>query len=132
VIRLDDTGTTVLEGRALLAWQNLRPGMGSLRDWPLNAKVQIDVRLDTRAWQGQNAQIFLTLDDFEVTGLTVSWPAKGLFMEGQLQPGQRALVFAGVVPGPVLRTRMALQLNTPPRWPASARSLVFHFELEPR
>lgn len=66
----------------------------------------VDVRLDTAAYVGKNARIYLTLQT-PVNGLVspesmlLSWQTSGVFGSGQVRPGQSTLVFQGVIQQPV-------------------------------
>lgn len=131
--RLDDTGTRLLGARALLEWSDLRPG-ASLRTGPsreLTARVLVDLQLLTSAWQGKQARIYVRLEPLPNESLLVQWPAAEPFREGQVRPGERVLVFAGLIPGPRLQLRWPLHLRTTGPWSGSIRQLSFVFELEP-
>lgn len=68
--------------------------LGELRD--------IEVRLDTRAFQGQRAQIFLRLPEqikglSDSAGFRLEWVTRGLLASGSTTPGNQALIFDGVI-----------------------------------
>ena len=69
--------------------------------------AHVEVRLDTSAYIGRQADIFLTLPDHIVgfsgsAGFQLSWKTRGLFSTGSVAPGQRALIFRGQVNSPQL------------------------------
>jgi len=73
---------------------------------PVSGRVPaVEVRLDTRAFVGQPARIFLTLprpaDALGVTDLELRWDASANFLPGAVRPGQSTLVFEGVIEQPV-------------------------------
>ena len=62
----------------------------------------VEVRLDTSAYVGRSAQIFLRLPDQinglrDSSGFTLQWVTRGVFASGQTQPGNQALIFDGQV-----------------------------------
>jgi hypothetical protein len=60
----------------------------------------VEVRLDTSNYVGQNVRIFLALPAqidglTSADGFTLSWKTQGLFSTGTTTPGNRALIFKG-------------------------------------
>jgi len=70
---------------------------------PMSGRVPgVQVRLDTRAFVGRTARIYLSLP-VSMSGvenpadLELRWEAGGVFLPGSVRPGQATLVFEGVV-----------------------------------
>lgn len=68
----------------------------------------VDVRLDTSAYVGQRARIYLSLPRITQgapadSPLRLSWTTNGLFNSGEVTTGQRALLFEGRVTESVTR-----------------------------
>ena len=67
----------------------------------------VEVRLNTSNYVGQNARIFLALP-VQINGLVGSdglkliWKTRGYFNAGNTTPGNRALIFQGRIDAPVL------------------------------
>ncbi len=66
----------------------------------------VDVRLDTSAYIGKNAKIYLTLQTptnvfVSPDSMLLSWQTSGVFSNGQVRPGQSTLVFQGMIQQPV-------------------------------
>jgi len=67
----------------------------------------VDTRLDTSKYLGMVVRIYLSLPIL-VRGLShpqsmnFSWTTNGLFLDGQLTPGNRQLIFDGTVTSPVM------------------------------
>lgn len=74
---------------------------------PLVGRVDgVEVRLDTRAYLGKRARIFLALPILisgldSPSDLELRWDASGEFLPGAVRPGQSTLIFEGVVDEPV-------------------------------
>jgi len=66
----------------------------------------VDIRLDTRAYVGRTVRIYLRLPTAmpgadSVGDIELSWRANDLLLDGSVSPGQEALLFEGMVDGPV-------------------------------
>jgi hypothetical protein len=67
----------------------------------------VDTRLDTSKYLGMEVRIYLALPIL-VRGLSnpqsmnFSWTTNGLFLDGQLTPGNRQLIFEGIITSPVM------------------------------
>jgi len=91
--------------RALAALAAGAPDPGTV----LTGRIaNVEVRLDTNAYVGESARIYLTLPAY-VSGLGSSvdielrWEAAGEFLAGSVRPGQSTLVYEGTVSAPVTR-----------------------------
>ena len=68
----------------------------------------VDTRLDTSDFVNTRARIFLELP-VQVRGLnnpqrlSVSWTTNGLFQSGEVTPGNRRLIFEGIITEPVMQ-----------------------------
>jgi hypothetical protein len=117
--RLDDSASPRREVAGQWEWA----GGGRLFDLPqekLNLAVArfpgVDVYLDLSAHLGQNARIYLSLPLqtpglYSAGGLRLSWRGRGLFTEGSVTPGSRALLFSGLISQPSLRERLDFQIE---------------------
>ena len=126
--RLDDSLSQVFPPAADWQWVpfSLRGGNSELR-----MHVRVNVRIDTRAWRGHQARIYMVMPPDAGPGVTATWETDGRLLGGSLSAGERALVYAGEVPGPFLEDRMRVRLAADSRLPASGASrLAFHFEIE--
>ena len=67
----------------------------------------VDTRLDTSKYLGMEVRIYLSLPILirglaNPQGMNFSWTTNGLFLDGQLTPGNRQLIFEGEVTSPVM------------------------------
>ncbi|NOR40959.1 MAG: hypothetical protein GQ537_07100 [Gammaproteobacteria bacterium] len=67
----------------------------------------VDTRLDTSKYLGKEVRIYLALPILvrglsNPQGMNFSWTTNGLFLDGQLTPGNRQLIFEGHVTSPVM------------------------------
>lgn len=108
--RLDDSASPQQRVVASVAWELPNKVVG-LSDEQLNTMLAViddfELRLDTSKFEGQQARIFLTLPVSirglrRPDGLRMSWKTEGLFENGSVTPGDRALIFDGVIPTPLM------------------------------
>lgn len=62
----------------------------------------LEIRLDTSAWKGKQARIYLTVPPLvpgvsTPEGLRAEWRARGVMQAGSIVPGGRVLVFDGPI-----------------------------------
>ena len=127
-VRLDDSLSQVTPPVAEWAWE---PGSIRSGNTRLVMRAKVDVRLDTRKWLGQPARIYMVMP-VEGAGLvTAEWETQGRLLGGRLNPGERALVFSGNIPGPWLEDTMRVQLTADSRkMTQTPARLSFHFEMD--
>lgn len=86
---------------------------------PTRATVQfgrIDYKLATARHAGRNARIYFVVPAFveglrSPAGLRVEWTGLGQFASGSARPGERQLVWTGVVPGPWMMQALDLRFQ---------------------
>jgi len=109
---------------------------GSSRMPPLVGRVNgVEVRLDTRAYVGQRARIFLALPILisgmdSPSDLELRWESSGRFLSGAARPGQSTLIFEGVLDEPVTSLVMDFLLALENGGTADAFSLEPVYEIE--
>lgn len=80
---------------------------------------RVDYKLATARYVGRQARIFYVVPAVipglrSPSGLRVEWRGNGLFANGTAAPGERRMVWSGVVPGP---------------WMTEGLDLTFHVDL---
>lgn len=74
----------------------------------LKAKVNnVEIRLDTSKYIDQQADIYLVLPaDIDglssMGGMTLSWDAHGTYISGRTIPGQRSLIYRGIIDSEIM------------------------------
>lgn len=126
--RLDDSLSQVFPPVAEWAWEP-----GSLRSGTtrMHMQVRVNARIDTKAWAGRQARIYMVLPADAGAPVTAEWDTQGRLLGGRLVSGERALVFSGIVPGPWLEDTMRVRLTSDNRFAReSGNRFAFHFELD--
>lgn len=110
-VRLDDSLSPQQQLNLQFDWKTSSIDVDKLDDTEIHRLIanasNIDTRLDTSDFLGMEVRIFLSLPIL-IRGLSnpqsliFSWTTNGLFLDGQLTPGNRQLIFEGVVTTPVM------------------------------
>lgn len=134
---LDDSGSPRQQFEVHLNWADVDP----FSDDPsaLSRVVghidDVEVRLDTSAYVGRRARIFLMLPDLisgldSTEGVQLSWRARGDFLAGHTTPGQPALLFEGVIEDKVTSDVLSYDLELDARHLTGVLRLEPVFEIE--
>jgi hypothetical protein len=127
-LRLDDSASQVLPPTAHWEWAqgSLRSGLNTV-----HMNVRVEVRIDTRAWVGKQGRIYMVLPVDAGGPVTAVWQSQGRLLGGRLVSGERALVFSGSIPGPMLEDSFRVNLTTDAGlMTTETQRLAFHFELD--
>ena len=92
--------------------------------------ARVQVRLDTSAWVGHFGRIYMALPAQPNGLVKASWQTQGTLLGGQLNSGQRGLVWSGVLPGRLLEDVMTVTIQSDGRLLSSAQMLRFSFEID--
>jgi hypothetical protein len=124
---VDDSKSTVLDANLPLQWRSQSPANG---DHTVQGVTRVQVRLDTSAWVGKTARIFMALPAQPIGLVKASWQTQGQLLSGQLNSGQRGLVWAGPVPKGLLEDVLTVTITSDGRLLSSAQLLRFYFEID--
>jgi hypothetical protein len=95
----------------------------------LDGRTTVDLSLDTRAWIGKPARVYMRLAPGPVR-FVVQWTSTGRIMAGRIEPGQRVLVYDGTIAGAVLADRLEVAISADGREYAMPQRLRFSYEIE--
>ena len=137
-VRLDDSQSPVDAVPVNLALDTvavtaiLGQGAAAADQRARGATPGIEVRLDTRAFVGQAARIYLTMPPMAADGsdLELRWEAQGRFLSGQVRPGQSILVFEGPVEQPLTSAVFNFVLLVGERTGTQQNRMEIFYELE--
>lgn len=124
---VDDSRSTVLDTSVPLQWRSLSPSSG---DHAVQGVTRVQVRLDTSAWVGKPGRIYMALPAQPNGVVTARWQTQGQLLNGQLNSGQRGLVWSGVLPKALLEDVMTVTVTSDGRLFSSAQALRFSFEID--
>lgn len=126
--RLDDSLTHTVPPNVQMQWRPLQAaadGSGAVEAW-----VQVNVRLDTRAFVQRSGRVYLALERDQASPVEAVWSSQGRLQAGRVVSGERTLVFAGVIPGATLDDQLNMRLRAQTDWQSNQRRLNFHFEFD--
>ncbi len=128
-VRLDDAGSHPIPPNVQMQWREIgATGPGSAKQ--MDAQLAVAIRLDTRAHAGRQARVYMVMPHDGGAALTAQWSTQGRLLPGRIGPGERTLVYQGVMPDKSLEDRLQLYLMVNGEWMSSSRRLEFYFELD--
>ena len=128
---IDDSGTQALEPSVNLRWKAATPSRSrSRRDNLMVGTTTIRVRINVTPWLRRSGRIFLTLPAQQPGPITASWVTQGRFMPGQVQSGNRTLVYAGPIAAPFMEEVMKFEFNVDGTLVQHPLPVTFHFEMD--
>jgi len=137
-IRLDDSLSPVdavpvnltLDPNAVAGM--LRHGAAPVDQPAKGSTPAVEVRLDTSAFVGQSARIWLTMPASvaDPSDLELRWESQGRFLSGAARPGQSTLVFEGQVEGPLTSAVFNFTLLVGERTGTQQDRMEVFYELE--
>ncbi len=124
---VDDSKSVVLDPNIPLQWRSLSPSKG---DHAVQGVTRVQLRLDTSAWVGKFGRIYMVLPAQPNGLVKASWQTQGQLLNGQLNSGQRGLVWSGVLPRALLEDLMTVTIISDGRLLATSQALRFTFEID--
>jgi len=110
-----------------LRWSAPAPGASTR----VEGSLRTPLALDTSPWRNRSGRLYMVLPARAGGALLVRFAGEtgGPLLSGQLQPGQRALIFTGVLPA-LLRDNLTLEFLADGRALHGPQQLEFRFELD--
>lgn len=124
---VDDAQSQVLDNQLPMRWRSLVPSSG---DHQVEGVTRVQIRLDTRAWVGKPARIYMALPAQPNGTVLAKWRAQGSFINGQINSGQRGLVWSGIVASALMEDVLTVTVQTDGRLLSAPQLLRFYFELD--
>jgi hypothetical protein len=124
---VDDSQSQVMDANMPMQWRSLSPSKG---DHQVVGTTRVQVKLDTRTWVGKFVRIYMALPAQPGSTVLAKWQVQGPMIAGQLNSGQRGLVWSGVVPSALLEDVMTVTVQTDGRFLSAPQLLRFYFEVD--
>jgi hypothetical protein len=129
-IVLDDSGTQALEPSVALRWKSASPSRAGGQNL-LIGTTTIRVRINLMPYIKHTGRIYLSLPAQQPGPLSVSWTsAQGILQSGQMQSGNRALVYSGPITAAFLQDVLRFQFTVDAALIGRPCPVSFHFELD--
>ncbi len=126
---IDDAGTSILEPLVALRWKNAAPTRGAHNDQMVGF-MTVRLRLNVAPWMHRTARIYLSLPQQPPGPMQVSWTAQQHLAQGEMQSGNRVLVYVGPIMGPILEDTVRFRLTIDGRWVQHAFPVSMQFEMD--
>ncbi len=128
-VTIDDSGTTALAPKVSMRWKTASPsrsGGPNLMVGSLTVRVHINVM----PWLRHAGRIYLSLPAQQPGPMTLTWSTQGRFQPGQVQSGNRVLVYAGPITTPFMEDTLTFQFTLDGTLMRHAVPVTYHFEMD--
>lgn len=124
---IDDSATVVLDGTPVMTWRSVSP---KSRDNAIVGRTRVNVRLATTPWLGKTGKIYMVLPAETTGSIRIAWRSHGLFLDGQLAPGGRTLMYTGMIRERRMEDVLEVEIEADGTRLKDAQQLRFRFEID--
>lgn len=127
---VDDSASRVRQPIVRTKWVDTSPFRGSSA--AITGMLVVDVELDTSAWNGKPGKIYMLLAPASASGLIqASWTVQSnVLRPGNMQSGDRVLVYDGAIPAERLRDTLTITLLADGNRVVRPETINFTFEID--
>ncbi len=126
---LDDSGTQALEPSVTMRWKSASPSRSGAQNL-LIGTTTIRVHINVMPWIKRSGRIYLSLPAQQPGPITASWTTQGMLQPGQLQSGNRILVYSGPITTAFIEDVLRFQFTVDAALIGRACPVSFHFEMD--
>lgn len=127
-VRIDDSASLPGESTTLLRWRQFAPAQETQS--VLEGAVAVALRLSMAPVLNRSGRLYLVLPEQGTTPVRVRWTTQGRLLPGEISPGQRVIVFQGLVAAAILEDTLLLDIEADGNHLPGMQRLEFHFEFE--
>jgi hypothetical protein len=128
-VTIDDSGTQSLEPSVRMHWQSAVPARSAAADVMIGTTT-VRVRINVTPWLKRAGRIYLSLPAQQPGPIRLSWSTQGRFLPGQVQSGNRVLIYAGPISTPFMEDTLTLQFVVGGTLLRRAVPIAYHFEMD--
>jgi hypothetical protein len=128
-ITVDDSGSQALEPSVAMRWKTAAPSRAAADNVMVGA-LTVRVRINVMPWLRRSGRIYLVLPAQQPGRINLSWTTQGRFMPGQIQSGNRVLVYAGPITAPFMEDTLTFQYTVAGTLMQRAVPVTYHFEID--
>jgi hypothetical protein len=128
-ITIDDSGTQALDPAVSMRWKTATPAR-SAADNVMIGTTTIRVRINVTPWLKRSGRIYLSLPAQQPGPIRLSWITQGRFLPGQVQSGNRMLIYSGPITTPFMEDTLTLQFVVDGTLMRRAVPVTYHFEMD--
>ena len=126
---IDDSGTQSLEPSVSLRWKSPTPPHAGADNLMIGTTT-IRVRINVMPWLRHTGRIYLNLPAQQPGPIAASWTTQGRFLPGQVQSGNRVLVYAGSIAAPFMEDVLTFHFSVDGTLVRRSFPVSFHFEMD--
>ncbi len=128
-IVLDDSGTQAVEPSVSMRWQNPTPSRSAAANLMVGSTT-VRVRVNVMRWLHRSGRIYLNLPAQQPGPIGLSWVTQGRFLPGQVQSGNRVLVYSGPITTPFVEDTLTFQFTVNGTLMRRPVPVSYHFEMD--
>src|SRR5271168_545953 len=128
-IIIDDSGSAAIEPSVSMRWKTAAPPRSAAADLMVGTTT-IRVRINVMPWLRHSGRIYLSLPAQPPGRIGLSWVTQGRFLPGQLQSGNRVLVYAGPITTAFMEDTLTFQFTVNGALMRQAVPVTYHFEMD--
>ncbi len=128
-VTIDDSGSSAIEPSVSMRWKTATPPRSAASDLMVGTTT-IRVRINVMPWLKHTGRIYLSLPAQPPGPIGLSWVTQGRFLPGQLQSGNRVLVYAGRITTPFMEDTLTFQFTLNAALMRRAVPVTYHFEMD--
>ena len=126
---IDDSGTQALEPSVSMRWKTASPSRNGA-DNLLVGTSTIRVRINVMPWLRRSGRIYLALPTQQPGPIGLSWSTQGKFLPGQVQSGNRTLIYAGPITTAFMEELLRFQFSVNGKLIRQTFPVTFRFEMD--
>jgi hypothetical protein len=126
---IDDSGTQALEPAVAMHWKTAVPTRSPAGTLMIGTTT-IRVRINVLPWLRHSGRIYLALPAQQPGPIGLSWTTQGRFLPGQVQSGNRALVYSGPIAAPFMEDTLIFQFSVNGALMGRTVPVSYHFEMD--
>jgi len=126
---IDDSGTQALEPAVAMHWKTAVPTRSQAGALMIGTTT-IRVRINVLPWLHHSGRIYLALPAQQPGSIGLSWTTQGRFLPGQLQSGNRVLVYSGPIAAPFMEDTLTFQFSVNGALMGRTVPVTYHFEMD--
>jgi len=128
-VTLDDSGTQALEPAVTMHWKTAAPSRSAAGTLMIGTTT-IRVRIDVLPWLHRSGRIYLALPMQQPGPIGLTWTTQGRLLPGQVQSGNRVLVYSGLLSAPFLEDTLTFQFSVNGALMRRTVPVTYHFEMD--
>jgi hypothetical protein len=128
-IVIEDAGTSILEPVVALRWKSVAPTRGAGNNQMVGV-MTVRLRLNLAPWLHRAGHIYLSLPRQQPGPMLASWTAQEHLIPGQVQSGNRVLVYSGPITSAVLEDTLRFEFTIDGRLVQRAFPVSVQFEMD--